>query len=269
MTLPLSTEQVHLSHSIRDFCKKLQAELGIQAPTPLNLPSPKTTAQLIDHTLLKADATEKDLKKLCEEALQHQFATVCVNSQWIPLCSQLLKNSSTLPITVVGFPLGASTSKTKAFEAREAIQNGAREIDMVIAVGLLKDRNYEAVFKDILAVVQASHPLPVKVILETALLTPEEKIAACVISQEAGAHFVKTSTGFGPSGATAEDIALMRTLVGPGFGVKASGGVRSWDATQKMVQAGANRIGTSSGAQILREAQGQAAPHPTPGPENY
>ncbi|OFZ22824.1 MAG: deoxyribose-phosphate aldolase [Bdellovibrionales bacterium GWB1_55_8] len=208
-------------------------------------------AAQIDHTLLKADATPQDIAKLCEEAKKHGFATVCVNSANVSIAAAHLKDSSVKPIAVVGFPLGASTAGAKAFEAKEAIRAGAREIDMVINLGALKSQDYKTVFEDIKQVVVASHPLPVKVILETTTLTEDQKIVACALSKAAGAAFVKTSTGFGGGGATVEDIALMRRIVGPEMGVKASGGVRTREDALKMVAAGANRLGASSSVEIV------------------
>ena len=214
-------------------------------------------ARLIDHTLLKAEATREDITRVCHEAVTHGFATVCVNSAFIPLVTQLLNGSSVKPIAVVGFPLGATTSASKAFETREAVQAGAREIDMVINLGSLKSQDYEQVSADIRAVVKAALPYPVKVILETASLSQDEKIMACHLAKAAGAAFVKTSTGFGAGGATVEDIALMRKTVGPDMGVKASGGIRTLADVRKMIAAGASRIGASAGVAILAEAEGE------------
>lgn len=213
-------------------------------------------AKLIDHTLLKADATEKEIQKLCEEAAQYEFASVCVNPQWVPLAAQSLKSSDVKVCTVIGFPLGATTSEVKAFETENAIQNGAEEIDMVLAIGELRSGNDAYVKKDIEAVVSAAkgHAI-VKVIIETSLLTEEEKRKACELSKLAGADFVKTSTGFSTGGATVEDVKLMRSVVGPELGVKASGGVRSIDDMKAMIAAGATRIGASSGVQIMEGLQ--------------
>lgn len=210
-------------------------------------------ASMIDHTLLKPDATPEQVKTVCEEARQHSFATVCVNSTYVGLAAELLKGSSTVPIAVVGFPLGAGSTTAKAFEASEAIKNGAQEIDMVINIGALKARELDLVFEDIREVVKASAQIPVKVILETASLTDEEKIIACALSKAAGAAFVKTSTGFGSGGATVEDIKLMRSVVGTDIGVKASGGVRTYDDALRMIAAGANRIGASSSVDIVNQ----------------
>jgi deoxyribose-phosphate aldolase len=208
-------------------------------------------AGMIDHTLLKPDATRAELEKVCAEARQWRFATVCVNASNIPLVARLLDGSGVKPIAVVGFPLGAMTATAKAFEAREAVRNGAREIDMVINIGALKNKDYATVSDDICRVVAASRPYPVKVILETAGLTNDEKIIGCALSKAAGAAFVKTATGFGPGGATVEDIQLMRRIVGPELGVKASGGVRTADDAKKMREAGADRIGASASVAIV------------------
>jgi deoxyribose-phosphate aldolase len=212
-------------------------------------------ARSIDHTLLKPETTRADIQRICKEAREHGFATVCINSAHIAEAATLLHESSgqssTLPIAVIGFPLGACTTSTKVFETREAIRLGAREIDMVIPVGALKEEDYAYVLNDIHEVVEAARPYPVKVILETSLLDMHQKVAACVLSVEAGAAFVKTSTGFSGGGATVEDIRLMRAVVGPNVGVKASGGVRTREDALKMIAAGANRIGTSSGPAIV------------------
>ncbi|MCX6557751.1 MAG: deoxyribose-phosphate aldolase [Candidatus Aminicenantes bacterium] len=208
-------------------------------------------AAMIDHTLLKPDATREQLMQICDEARQYSFATVCVNSANIPLVSRQLRGSAVKPIAVVGFPLGAATSQAKAFEAREAIQAGAEEIDMVINIGALKSKDYKTVFEDIRTVVEAARPHKLKVILETAQLNQEEKVIACSLAKTAGAAFVKTSTGFGGGGATVEDIALMRRIVGSDMEVKASGGIRTRADAQKMIQAGADRIGASASVAIV------------------
>jgi len=208
-------------------------------------------AGMIDHTLLKADATAADVKKLCDEARKYCFASVCVNSTNVAKASAFLEGSGVMVCAVVGFPLGAMTPTAKAFEAREAVRCGAHEIDMVINIGALKSRDYALVEDDIRRVVQASRPAKVKVILETGALNTEEKIIGCTLSKIAGAHFVKTSTGFGPGGATTEDIALMRKLVGDEMGVKASGGVRTHEDAEKMRAAGADRIGASASVAIV------------------
>lgn len=209
-------------------------------------------AKMIDHTLLKADATKEQVKTLCEEAKQYGFASVCVNPTWVQYASELLAGTEVEVCTVIGFPLGATTSATKAFETANAIENGATEVDMVINIGALKDKNYDLVKEDITAVVDAAKGKALtKVIIETSLLTDEEKEKACVLAVEAGTDYVKTSTGFSTGGATVEDIALMRKTVGPDIGVKASGGVRSSEDTEKMIAAGATRIGASSGVAIV------------------
>jgi deoxyribose-phosphate aldolase len=208
-------------------------------------------ASMIDHTLLKPDATREQLMQMCDEAKQYSFATVCVNSANIPLVARQLRGSHVKPIAVVGFPLGAATSQAKAFEAREAIRAGAEEIDMVINIGALKSKDYKTVFEDIKTVVEASKPHKVKVILETSQLNEEEKVIACALAKTAGAAFVKTSTGFGGGGATVEDISLMRRIVGLDMEVKASGGIRTREDAQKMIQAGADRIGASASVGIV------------------
>ncbi|KGR87725.1 deoxyribose-phosphate aldolase [Lysinibacillus boronitolerans] len=212
----------------------------------------KNFARMIDHTLLKAEATKEQIEKLCAEAKQFNFASVCVNPTWVKRSSELLQGTDVLVCTVIGFPLGANTPAVKAFEAKDAIANGAKEVDMVINIGALKDKNYELVQADIAAVVEAAKDSAlVKVIIESCLLTVEEKVKACELAVAAGADYVKTSTGFSTGGATAEDIALMRKTVGPELGVKASGGVRSLEDMKKMVEAGATRIGASSGVAIM------------------
>ncbi|MCM3358413.1 MULTISPECIES: deoxyribose-phosphate aldolase [unclassified Psychrobacillus] len=209
-------------------------------------------AALIDHTLLKQDATKNQIEKLCGEAKQHVFASVCVNPTWVSLSASLLKDSPVKVCTVIGFPLGASTSEVKAFETTDAIEKGADEIDMVLNVGALKDGDFDYVQKDIEAVVQAAKGKAiVKVILETCLLTNEQIAKASELSKLAGADFVKTSTGFSTGGATVEAVKLMRETVGPELGVKASGGVRSLADLEAMVEAGATRIGASSGVDIV------------------
>lgn len=222
--------------------------------------APGDIAALIDHTLLRADATADDIKRLCEEARTYRFASVCVNSSRVALARSLLKGSGVMVCAVVGFPLGAMSISAKAYEAREAVRAGADEIDMVINQGALKSRDYELVAEDIRKVVEAARPARVKVILETGALSQEEKVIATTLAKVAGAHFVKTSTGFGPGGATAEDIALMRRLVGPDMGVKASGGVRSCEDARKMQQAGADRIGASASVAIARQCRGLDPP---------
>lgn len=207
--------------------------------------------KLIDHTLLKVDATEEQIRKLCAEAKEHNFASVCVNPCFVPLASYLLADTDVLVCTVIGFPLGANATEAKVMETDIAIQDGAEEIDMVLNVSQLKAKNDLYVFNEILRIKQMCGELTLKVILETCLLTPEEIKRACEISVKAGADFVKTSTGFSTGGATVEAVKLMRETVGPHVGVKASGGVRTNEDLKKMVAAGANRIGTSSGPAII------------------
>ncbi|QIC04324.1 deoxyribose-phosphate aldolase [Brevibacillus sp. 7WMA2] len=216
--------------------------------------SKESVAKYIDHTALKPDTTRDMIVGLCEEAKEYRFASVCVNPTWVSLCAELLKEAPEVKVcTVIGFPLGANTPDLKAYETTNAIENGATEVDMVINVGALKDKNDQLVEQDIRAVVEAAKGKAlVKVIIETCLLTEEEKVRACKLSVKAGADFVKTSTGFSTGGATAEDIALMRKTVGPELGVKASGGIRSYADVEKMLQAGACRIGASAGVSIVK-----------------
>ena len=207
----------------------------------------------IDHTLLKADANKEQILSLIDEAKKYEFASVCVNPTWVKTAAELLKDSSVKVCTVIGFPLGASTSAVKAFEAKDAIANGADEIDMVINIAMLKDKEYDYVENEIHQIVEAAKDKAiVKVIIETCLLTDEEKIKACELSQKAGADFVKTSTGFSTGGATVHDIALMRKTVGAEMGVKASGGVHTHEEALAMVEAGATRIGASAGVKLLK-----------------
>ncbi len=218
--------------------------------------SGNTLARWIDHTLLKPEAAPEQVEELCDEARRFEFATVCVNPIFVPLSRRLLEGSPVLVCTVVGFPLGATLTAAKVEETRIAIAEGAQEIDMVIPVGMLKSGAYGMVEEDIRALGEVSHKSGalVKVILEMALLSQQEKIAGCLISQKAGADFVKTSTGFGPGGATVEDVELMRRVVGPHMGVKAAGGVRTLADAASMLNAGATRLGTSAGVKIMQEA---------------
>ncbi|MFF2456658.1 MULTISPECIES: deoxyribose-phosphate aldolase [Peribacillus] len=213
----------------------------------------QNVAGIIDHTLLKADATKEQIKVLCEEAREYNFASVCVNPTWVKYASELLEGSEVKVCTVIGFPLGATTPETKAFETKDAISNGAHEVDMVINIGALKDKDDELVERDIRAVIAASTGKALsKVIIETSLLTDEEKVRACELAVKAGTDYVKTSTGFSTGGATVEDITLMRKTVGPDIGVKASGGVRNTSDAQKVIEAGATRIGASAGVSIVK-----------------
>ncbi|MFQ5678798.1 MAG: deoxyribose-phosphate aldolase [Gemmatimonadota bacterium] len=211
---------------------------------------------MIDHTLLKPDATQDEIARLCYEARKYGFASVCVNPSYVKLCAELLSGTEVLICTVVGFPLGATSTETKAFETQKAVRDGATEVDMVINVGALKSRDYELVERDLASVARAAHAggAILKVIIEAALLTDEEKVAACQLAKVAGADFVKTSTGFGPGGATPEDVALMRRVVGAQMGVKAAGGIRTYADAQKMIAAGASRIGASASVKIIQGA---------------
>lgn len=219
---------------------------------------PTDIARYIDHTLLKPDATPAEIEKLCNEARDYHFAAVCVNPPFVRQCAELLRGSDVGIATVVGFPLGAHTTATKVFETEQALVDGTTEIDMVINIGELKAKLDDFVRSDIHAVVEAAHRAGaiVKVIIEAALLNDEEKVRASLLSKQAGADFVKTSTGFGPGGATAHDVALMRETVGPGLGVKAAGGVKNLEQAQEMINAGATRIGASAGVKIVQEARG-------------
>ena len=213
-------------------------------------------APLIDHTLLKPDASQDQIAQLCYEARTYGFASVCVNPAHVKLAAQLLKDSGVPVCTVVGFPLGATPATVKGFETQQAVREGAREIDMVINIGALKSEDYKTVYEDIATVVRAAHAgnALVKVIIEAALLSDEEKVIASQLSKAAGADFVKTSTGFGPGGATVADVALMRRVVGPDVGVKAAGGVKDYTDAQAMIAAGATRIGASAGVRIVKES---------------
>jgi deoxyribose-phosphate aldolase len=216
-------------------------------------PASDGLASIIDHTLLKPDATREEIEQLCREAAQFCFASVCVNPNWVALCRERLRGTGVKVCTVIGFPLGAHLPDIKAYEARRAIEQGAEEVDMVLNIGALKSRDYALVEQDIHGVVQAAgKDTVVKVILETSLLTRDEKIMGCSLSKAAGADYVKTSTGFAGGGATVEDVQLMRETVGPDMGVKASGGVRTRDDAEKMVAAGATRLGASAGVKIVR-----------------
>jgi deoxyribose-phosphate aldolase len=213
-------------------------------------------SKYIDHTLLRPEATESQIRQLCREAARFRFATVCVNPCWVRLSAELLEGSGVGVCSVAGFPLGAAPGDVKAYEARRAVFDGAREIDMVINVGLLKSGRDDRVADDVAQVARAAHDgcAELKVILETALLTDEEKVRACMLAKEAGADYVKTSTGFGPGGATVEDVALMRRVVGKELGVKAAGGIRDLDTARRMIAAGANRVGASAGVKIVQQA---------------
>jgi deoxyribose-phosphate aldolase len=251
-------------HSVRADCCPDRLRTVVEAgATRLGLhASGAATAgvsSMIDHTLLKADATLDEVEKLCREAAEFKFATVCVNPTWVSLAASRLRGTGVGVCSVVGFPLGATTADTKNFETRRAIFDGATEIDMVINVGALKSGDLRTVERDIEAVTDPCRQYGVisKVIIEAALLSDEEKITACTLSKAAGADFVKTSTGFGPGGATAADVALMRRVVGAEMGVKAAGGVRDLEGLKAMVAAGASRVGASAGVKIVQESRGQ------------
>lgn len=242
------TQPNAVTNIVNSGADRIAAGLGIG-----DILANKSIARKIDHTLLKPDATVDDITALCDEAKKYQFASVCVNPGNVSLCSNLLKGSNVKVCTVIGFPLGATTTEAKRFEAEQAIKNGAEEIDMVINVGQLKQGNYDYVFNDVNQVVLAAkkNNYICKVILETALLTDEEKIKACIICKHAGADFVKTSTGFSKGGATVGDIALMKYVVGSAVGVKASGGIRSREDANAMIASGADRIGASASVKIV------------------
>lgn len=217
----------------------------------------KQLAKLIDHTLLKPNATKDDIARLCEEAKKYGFWCVCVNPTYVSLATKVLQKTDVKVCSVVGFPLGANTPEVKAFEAEKAIDDGASEIDMVINIGALRSRDYELVKRDIREVAKrakARKNSVLKVIIETGLLTEDEKVLACRLIKEAGGDFIKTSTGFNAPGATVDDVTLIRNTVGPNFGVKASGGIRTYSDSLKLIKAGANRIGTSSGVAIIGES---------------
>jgi deoxyribose-phosphate aldolase len=222
--------------------------------------APAGIASMIDHTLLKPDATRQNIEELCREAAQFRFATVCVNPVWVALSARLLAGSGVGVCSVVGFPLGATTPDVKEYETRRAIFDGAREIDMVINVGALKSGDLRVVERDIEAVTTPCRECGAlsKVIIEAALLTDDEKVTACTLAKAASADYVKTSTGFGPGGATAADVALMRRVVGAEMGVKAAGGVRDLDGLKAMIAAGATRVGASAGVKIVQQARGEA-----------
>lgn len=256
-------------HSVNEDCcpSQLQgvidagaARLGMHATGGV----PQGVAGYIDHTLLKPDASRQDIEQLCREAAEFKFATVCVNPAWVATCASLLRSTPVGVCTVVGFPLGATTPDVKNYETRRVIFDGAREVDMVINIGALKSNDLRLVEKDIEAVASACREAGVtsKVIIEAAYLTDEEKVTACSLSKAAGADFVKTSTGFGPGGATVADVALMRRVVGDDMGVKAAGGVRDLEGLKAMVAAGASRVGASAGVKIVQQSRGQVAALP-------
>jgi deoxyribose-phosphate aldolase len=243
----------HVGQVVDAGAERISSQLG-------GIPSDLSLASMIDHTLLKPDATPDQIAQLCYEARKYGFASVCVNPTHVKMCADLLKGTDVKVCTVIGFPLGATPPEVKAFEAQKALEDGATEIDMVINIGALKARDYTLVARDIRGVVEVCHAAGalVKVIIEAALLDDEEKVTACLLAKEAGADFVKTSTGFGPSGATVEDVALMRRVVGSEMGVKAAEGIRTAEDARRMVQAGANRIGASAGVKIAQSEKATA-----------
>jgi deoxyribose-phosphate aldolase len=250
-------------HVVSAGAERLTSTVGV-------IPQDVSLARMIDHTLLKPDATSDKIAQLCFEARKYHFASVCVNPTHVKLCADLLRGSDVKVCTVIGFPLGATSAEVKAFETRNALDNGATEIDMVLNIGALKAGENELVARDIRGVVETGHAAGalVKVIIETALLTDEEKVVACLLAKEAGADYVKTSTGFSGGGATVHDIALMRRTVGPALGVKASGGIHTHEEAEALVAAGATRIGASAGVKIIQadapQAKAAAAPAAAP-----
>ena len=245
-----------LREAVETAARKVEQQLGpaMELSRPEALRSSGTLAGRIDHTLLRADATATDVERLCEEADRHRFASVCVNSRWVALAASLLKNSPVMVCTVVGFPLGAMAGEAKGAEAGIAVKNGADEVDMVMDIGGLKSGRLDEVLADMKAVAKSADGRPVKVILETSLLTDEEKAIACLLALRAPVSYVKTSTGFSSGGATVDDIALMRSVVGSTLGVKASGGVRTTADAEAMLAAGADRIGASASIAIATGA---------------
>jgi len=240
----------NVGHVINAGAERISSTLG-------GIPEDPDIASLIDHTLLKPDATPDQIAQLCYEARKYEFASVCINPAHVKLCADLLRGTKVKVCTVIGFPLGASSPEVKAYETETALRDGATEIDMVINIGALKGQDHTLVARDIQGVVEVGHAAGaiVKVIIETSLLTDEEKVTACLLAKEAGADYVKTSTGFAGGGATVEDVALMRRVVGPDMGVKASGGVKSYEDAKSMVAAGATRIGASAGVKIVQGEQ--------------
>lgn len=248
-----------INEIIRQVTEEICSKYGVegQAPAASNGKSPADMAKYIDDTLLKADATLEDIRKVCDRAKKYHTASVCVNPSYVQFVASQLEGSGVTPCCVIGFPLGATTPEVKAFEASNAADHGAREVDMVINIGAVKSGDWMLVKRDIEAVVNAvRNRAKVKVIIECCLLTDEEKVKACTVSKLAGAHFVKTSTGFSTGGATVEDVRLMRETVGPEMGVKASGGVRTYDDALAMIEAGANRMGASSTDKIVEGVKG-------------
>lgn len=286
--LAMAEQEVHLQNPDGEYCVMEEAE-GFKVKTCFDnagrvvsagaerltstvgvIPEDKSLAGMIDHTLLKPDATADKVAQLCFEAKKYHFASVCVNPSYVKLCADLLKGTDVIVCTVIGFPLGATATEVKAFEAKNAIEHGATEIDMVMNIGALKAGDNETVAHDIHEVAEVVHAAGalLKVIIETALLTDEEKVIACLLAKEAGADYVKTSTGFSGGGATVHDVALMRRTVGPELGVKASGGIHSTEEAEQMIAAGATRIGASAGIKIVK-GEGSQAKQPAPSNKSY
>lgn len=244
-----------INEVIRKVTAEVCAQYGVASTSVSTAPNdlaPASLAKYIDHTFLKPEASDADIRRICDEAKKYQFASVCVNPSYIKLVAEQLNGSGVTPCCVIGFPFGTQTPEAKSHEALDAVCNGAREIDMVINVGAIKSKDWLLVKRDVQSVVDIVRTkAKVKVILETCLLTDEEKVKACTICKMAGADFVKTSTGYSKGGATVEDVALMRATVGPEMGVKASGGIRTYEDAVKMIRAGANRLGASSGMDIV------------------
>lgn len=251
---PVSGTSISASNFVEKVAPVVQAGADRLATTLGIAPTDGQLGHMIDHTLLKPEATQDQIAQLCYEAKKYEFASVVVNPSYVALCAKLLKGSEIDICTVIGFPLGAIPTEVKVYETQNAIREGATEIDMVINIGALKSRDYELVKEDIAAVAHACDAgnAILKVIIEAVLLTDEEKVIACQLAKVAGAEFVKTSTGFGPGGATPEDVALMRRVVGPDIGVKAAGGIRTYEDAQRMIAAGANRIGASASVKIVQ-----------------
>lgn len=262
---------VELDVLVAEAISRIQQRTDIKPVANVAGLSASQMAAYIDHTLLKPDASEPQIRQLCIEARQYGFASVCVNATWVALCSQLLSGAPVKVCTVIGFPLGATLSRVKAYETEGAILLGAQEVDMVLNIGRLKSGDLFAVYEDIAAVVSAAknRDALVKVIIETALLTDDEKIAACVLAQQAGADFVKTSTGFSGGGATEADVRLMRRVVGPEMGVKASGGIRTVEDVCALVAAGATRLGASAGVRIVEETISASSAPPIAVKDSY
>ena len=262
----MALEMNELNEIIRKVTEEVCNRYGVcnapAAPAAGGAMDPASLAKYIDHTLLKPEASVEDIKKVCDEAKKYHFASVCVNPSYIRYVAEQLSGSDVTPCCVIGFPFGTQTPEAKRFEAQDAVTNGAREVDMVINVGAIKSRDWHLVKRDIEGVVEATRGrAAVKVILETCLLTDEEKVKACTVSKLAGAAFVKTSTGYSKGGATVEDVQLMRATVGPEMGVKASGGIRTYEDAVAMIKAGANRLGASAGIKIIAGPSGASSDH--------